>query len=56
MLTSGVILIIALIALILMMVCMMFAAISILVMYTGRSATYDRAAKKMARAAKKKTK
>ncbi len=46
--------IIAIIALVLMLVCIVFACISIILMYTGRSATYDRAGKKMAKAAKPK--
>ena len=45
---------IAIIAVVLMLVCIMFAAIAIVLMYTGRSATYDRAGKKMAKAAKPK--
>ena len=45
--------IIALIAIILMAVCIVFVALAIIFMYTGRSATYDRAGKKMAKAAKK---
>ncbi len=56
MITSGIILMIAIVALVLMMVGLMFAVISILFMYTGRSATYDRAAKKMAKAANPKVK
>jgi len=54
MLTTALIGIIAIVALVLMMVCIMFACIAIILMYTGRSATYDRAGKKMRRAAKPK--
>lgn len=52
MITSAIILIIAIIAIVLMMVSLVFAVTSILLMYTGRSATYDRAGKKMAKAAR----
>ncbi|MBO4445688.1 MAG: hypothetical protein IK036_03485 [Clostridia bacterium] len=52
MISMLIITIIAVIAVVLMMVCIMFAAIAIILMYTGRSATYDRAGKKMAKAAK----
>ncbi|NLL62961.1 MAG: hypothetical protein GX241_01765 [Ruminococcaceae bacterium] len=42
------------ITMMLMMVCLMMCTIAILLMYTGRSATYDRSAKKMAKASKPK--
>ena len=54
MLTSLGIGIIALIAIILMAVCILFACLAIIILYTGRSAQYDRAGKKMARAGKPK--
>ena len=46
----------AIVAIILMMVGLTFSIVSILFMYTGRSVTYDRAAKKMAKAANPKVK
>ncbi|MDO5448528.1 MAG: hypothetical protein Q4F70_02855 [Clostridia bacterium] len=46
--------IIALIAIILMAVCMLFAVLAIVILYTGRAAQYDRAGKKMSKASKPK--
>lgn len=46
--------IIGLIAIILMAVCLLFAVLAIVILYTGRAAQYDRAGKKMARASKPK--
>lgn len=54
MLTSLGIGIIGLIAIILMAVCLLFAVLAIVILYTGRAAQYDRAGKKMARASKPK--
>ena len=56
MITTGIILMFAIVAIILMMVGLTFSIVSILFMYTGRSVTYDRAAKKMAKAANPKVK
>ncbi|MCQ2460529.1 MAG: hypothetical protein MJ115_00070 [Clostridia bacterium] len=54
MFTSLGIAIIAIIAVVLMLTCIVFAALSIIILYTGRAAQYDRAGKKMAKASKPK--
>jgi len=46
--------IIALVAIILMALCIVFAALAVIILYTGRAAQYDRAGKKMAKASKPK--
>ncbi|MDD6807248.1 MAG: hypothetical protein PUD72_02195 [Oscillospiraceae bacterium] len=52
MLTTGIILIVAVIVLVVMLTGLMSAMLSIIIMYTGKGATYDRAGKKMAKAKK----
>lgn len=49
MLTTGLILIIAIIVLVIMLIGILAAVLAIVIMYTGKSATYDRAGKKLAR-------
>ena len=56
MITTLITMIVAMVALMLMMVAMMSAVLSIVVLYTGKGATYDRAGNKMAKTKSKASK